>query len=533
MVLWTIISQYFHFAIEASKRIQQVNNEPVRWVQCKEASIVFCLLPAFNLSLCIIAGSPFHRRSCCWWVVAGRHGARLCVRARNGWLLSPFLLHPPLPPSSTPSSTIWYLLCMYPDCLSTQTPSTRATIELDHGYDPLDTKGSHNGSELKRRVFMMDPCHSHRIYCLQPTLQSPHYEWYLLSPCCSSYFLLSRRFLGEATNECLPMSSNSIFPSCVHSYMKAVFRTSQSRNNNNPLLRMTSLGWFFDLSLVPQCYANGTGVFSCCNKAVNVNCPTVVDTTLYNLGVSFQTTNPICITGVGFNKASSDPAPTDLWNEATNEKLASSNSSSSIPDSSGWQESMFDSPFPMNTGDLFIASYLLQDEKEYAFDHSTFTSSTPVLQAGPVSAVKGLLAQNSMSSIPLQTFPSPSGSNYFVTPLWTHDLCVCGHPLDSDGDQTPDCKDGCPDDASFTDTCAVGCNIPIQQSVGAISGIFEAPVGSGNLYKLEYVVDLVDYGDAKFLVRPESHKMAFHYLGSYACQQASSRNQQQLSWDWN
>jgi hypothetical protein len=277
---------------------------------------------------------------------------------------------------------------------------------------------------------------------------------------------------------------------------------------------MTSLGWFFDLSLVPQCYANGTGVFSCCNKAVNVNCPTVVDTTLYNLGVSFQTTNPICITGVGFNKASSDPAPTDLWNEATNEKLASSNSSSSIPDSSGWQESMFDSPFPMNTGDLFIASYLLQDEKEYAFDHSTFTSSTPVLQAGPVSAVKGLLAQNSMSSIPLQTFPSPSGSNYFVTPLWTHDLCVCGHPLDSDGDQTPDCKDGCPDDASFTDTCAVGCNIPIQQSVGAISGIFEAPVGSGNLYKLEYVVDLVDYGDAKFLVRPESHKMAFHYLGS-------------------
>jgi hypothetical protein len=54
----------------------------------------------------------------------------------------------------------------------------------------------------------------------------------------------------------------------------------------------------------------------------------------------------------------------------------------------------------------------------------------------------------------------------------------------------------------------------MQQSVGAISGIFEAPVGSGTLYKLEYVVDLVNYGDAKFLIRPESNKMAIQYLGS-------------------
>eukprot|EP00544_Gedaniella_sp_CCMP2646_P006662 CAMPEP_0202493230 /NCGR_PEP_ID=MMETSP1361-20130828/9639_1 /ASSEMBLY_ACC=CAM_ASM_000849 /TAXON_ID=210615 /ORGANISM="Staurosira complex sp., Strain CCMP2646" /LENGTH=479 /DNA_ID=CAMNT_0049123517 /DNA_START=563 /DNA_END=2002 /DNA_ORIENTATION=- len=295
--------------------------------------------------------------------------------------------------------------------------------------------------------------------------------------------------------------------------MKAVFRTSPSGSNNNPLLSMTSLGWFFDLSLVPQCFANGTAVSSCCNKAVNDGCPSVVDTTLYNLGVSFQTTNPICITGVGFNKASSKPAATDLWNAVTKANLAS-NSSSSVPDSSGWQESMFDSPFPMNIVDSFIASYLLQDNEGYAFDHFTFTSSTPVLQAGPVSAKAGFFAQDSMSSIPLQTYPSPNGANYFVTPLWTHDLCVCGHSLDSDEDKTPDCDDGCPDDASFTDTCDVGCTIPIQQSAGAMSGIFEAPVGSGNLYKLEYVVDLVNYGDAKFLVRPESHKMAFRYLGS-------------------
>jgi hypothetical protein len=279
---------------------------------------------------------------------------------------------------------------------------------------------------------------------------------------------------------------------------------------------MTSLGWFFDLSLVPQCYANGTAVASCCILTVNSNCPSgIVDTELYNLGVSFQTTNPICITGVGFNKVSSQQASTDLWNESqTNDNLASSSSSSSVPDSSGWQKSMFDSPSPMNIGDMFIASYLLSDTDGYAFDHSTFTSATPVLQAGPVSATAGLLTQTSTNSIPNQKFPFGTGSNYFVTPLWTHDLCACNHTLDSDDDGTPDCQDGCPNDNSHSDTCDVDCAIPIQKSAGAMSGIFEAPVGSGNLYKLEYVVDLVDYGDAKFLVRPESHKMAFHYLGS-------------------
>jgi hypothetical protein len=107
------------------------------------------------------------------------------VFGRNAWLLSPFLLHPPLSFIFHPFFNIQYLLDAYPDCCLDQLNLSARRTERDYGYDA-------EGSQDKFIPQSSYPSH-------QLTLQSPHHEWYLRLVCCCVFPSFSLLFDGEDT----------------------------------------------------------------------------------------------------------------------------------------------------------------------------------------------------------------------------------------------------------------------------------------------------------------------------------------------
>lgn len=170
-------------------------------------------------------------------------------------------------------------------------------------------------------------------------------------------------------------------------------------------------------SQTPPCIADGSGP---CN---------VADFNGTELGVKFQTVQPIYIVGVRFFRADAATWSGSLW-DADSTWIASADDSTS---GTGWQTAMFAAPVAMGTGDTFVASYFAPTGA-YAFEWDYFTSGRTV---GPVTAlggagVNGLYRYNSSSVFPTDTFRD---TNYWVTPLWVPKYTLSGFyaPVDMGG----------------------------------------------------------------------------------------------------
>ena len=126
----------------------------------------------------------------------------------------------------------------------------------------------------------------------------------------------------------------------------------------------------WDTSVTPACIADGTA-------PCLVNDPGGVE-----LGVKFQTSNPINVLGVRFYRADDGTWSGSLWDADSTFITQATDSTSGA----GWQTAMFSSPQPMGTGDTFIASYFAPGG-QYAFEWDYFTGGGHTV--GPVTALGG------------------------------------------------------------------------------------------------------------------------------------------------
>jgi Domain of unknown function (DUF4082) len=215
----------------------------------------------------------------------------------------------------------------------------------------------------------------------------------------------------------------------------------------------------WETSATPPCIADGTGP---CN---------VGDFASLELGVKFQTSEPIYVVGLRFYRADAGTWSGSLWN-ADSTWITSADDSTS---GAGWQTVMFSSPQAMGTGDTFVASYFAPGGA-YAFEWDYFTGGGRTV--GSVTALggagaNGLFGYNASSIFPTGTFRD---TNYWVTPLWVEDdtapEITISSPADGasyvlnqqvaadygcvdDFDPSPSCI-GPVADGAFVDTASVG-----------------------------------------------------------------------------
>jgi hypothetical protein len=171
-------------------------------------------------------------------------------------------------------------------------------------------------------------------------------------------------------------------------------------------------------SVTPPCIADGSNP---CN---------IGDFGSLELGVKFQTSQPIYVVGVRFYRADSGTWSGSLW-DADSTWITSADDATS---GTGWQTAMFATPVAMDNGDTFVASYFTPTGA-YAFEWDYFTSGG--LTVGPLTAlggagVNGLYNYGPSSVFPTQTFRD---TNYWVTPLWIPQYTLSGFyaPVDMGG----------------------------------------------------------------------------------------------------
>lgn len=150
------------------------------------------------------------------------------------------------------------------------------------------------------------------------------------------------------------------------------------------------------------------------------------------LGVKFQTSEPVYVVGVRFYRVDSGTVSGHLW-DASGSLLRSAQFAAAP---SGWQDVSFSDPQAMSPGDTFIASYFAPNA-DYAYAHYYFTNSG--LTVGPVTALQsvdgnrnGVYYYDAASAFPTDSYRD---SNYWVTPLWTPKYTLSGfyHPVDMGG----------------------------------------------------------------------------------------------------
>lgn len=148
----------------------------------------------------------------------------------------------------------------------------------------------------------------------------------------------------------------------------------------------------------------------------------VNDTGSVELGVRFETDQPIYVVGVRFYQHYAGSYTATIW-KSDGTALASAVDQET---GTGWQTATFDGPVAVDPGSTFIASYYAPEGK-YAFDNDYFTSPRTV---GPVTALAGA---NGVFRYP-SGFPQDSfrSTNYWVTPVWVPKYSLTGfsQPVD-------------------------------------------------------------------------------------------------------
>lgn len=144
------------------------------------------------------------------------------------------------------------------------------------------------------------------------------------------------------------------------------------------------------------------------------------------LGVRFEVTEPVLITGVRMYRVDPGPLRASLWSTDGQPLAAATIADGDENFSSGWQDVAFEDSVPVPTGTEFIASYY-SPGAQYAFEHYFFTSSA--YQAGPLVALQSEVGSGngvfcydddvdcSSNGFPIRTYRD---SNYWVSPLWQY-----------------------------------------------------------------------------------------------------------------
>jgi hypothetical protein len=149
----------------------------------------------------------------------------------------------------------------------------------------------------------------------------------------------------------------------------------------------------------------------------------IVDTNGVELGVKFQTSQPISIVGVRFYRGDAGTWSGSVWDAGGSQLKTALDSTTG----SGWQDAMFASPVAMVPGQTFIASYF-DTAGGYAWQHDFFAGSG--ITNGPVTALQsvegnrnGVYRYNTATAFPTDSYMD---SNYWVTPLWVPRYTIGG-----------------------------------------------------------------------------------------------------------
>jgi hypothetical protein len=158
----------------------------------------------------------------------------------------------------------------------------------------------------------------------------------------------------------------------------------------------------------------------------------VPDVNSVELGVKFQTAQPISIVGVRFYRGDAGTWSGSVWDVGGSQLQTAPDSTPG----SGWQDAMFAAPVAMAPGQTFIASYFAP-AAGYAWQYDYFLNSD--LTVGPVTALQSVEGnRNGVFRYDTATaFPSESyrDQNYWVTPLWVPRYTLGGfyQPVDGGG----------------------------------------------------------------------------------------------------
>ncbi len=150
------------------------------------------------------------------------------------------------------------------------------------------------------------------------------------------------------------------------------------------------------------------------------------------LGVKFQSSAPVLITGVRVYRVDDAEVSGSLWT-AAGVRLATG-TFAPYAGSHGWQDLVFSTPVQLVPGTTYVASYF-SPNATYAFEYDYFTDSAHSL--GPITALRstvgdgnGVFCYDSLSCFPGNTYRD---LNYWVTPLWlSYDFDGFYQPVDND-----------------------------------------------------------------------------------------------------
>jgi len=139
------------------------------------------------------------------------------------------------------------------------------------------------------------------------------------------------------------------------------------------------------------------------------------------LGVRFQVTEPVLITGVRMYRADAGELRASLWS-TDGEPLAQTTIAAVNPEdfTNGWQDVPFTEPVPVPTEQTFIASYY-SPSATYGFEYDYFAGSAH--ESGPLLALQSIQGSgNGVFCYAEDCYPDETfrDSNYWVSPLWQY-----------------------------------------------------------------------------------------------------------------
>lgn len=168
-------------------------------------------------------------------------------------------------------------------------------------------------------------------------------------------------------------------------------------------------------------YSPGAQDDDCGAFSADVNDFCVADDTIgVELGVRFQVTEPVMITGVRMYRADAAALTASLW-ATDGTRLAEANiPAAETSFTPGWQDVAFTRPVSVPTGETFTASYY-SPNATYAFEYGYFTDSA--FQSGPLTALQSVQGSgNGVFCYATDCYPDETfrDSNYWVSPLWQY-----------------------------------------------------------------------------------------------------------------
>jgi hypothetical protein len=152
------------------------------------------------------------------------------------------------------------------------------------------------------------------------------------------------------------------------------------------------------------------------------------------LGVKFQSSRALQISGVRIYRVDSSDVTGSLWSAAGGPAIATGTFSAAAP-GHGWQDLTFSQPVSIVAGQTYIASYH-SPNSQYAFQYDYFTNSA--WAAGPITALQSVQGDPNgvfcyegelCNHFPVNTYRD---LNYWVTPLWSYGFTGFFQPVDND-----------------------------------------------------------------------------------------------------